>query len=40
LSLVKTLADRIINSLHQYFQSLIWYNSMPCSACFSSGSEH
>src|SRR5258708_239160 len=39
-SLAKTLADRRINSLQQYFQSLIWYNPMPCSACFSSGSEH
>jgi len=39
VSLAKTLADRRINSLQQYFQSLIWYNFLPCSACFSSGSE-
>jgi len=34
LSLAKTLADRIINNLQQYFQSLIWYNFGPCSARF------
>jgi hypothetical protein len=34
----KTLADFRINSLQQYFQSLIWYNFLPCSACFSSES--
>jgi hypothetical protein len=27
LSLAKAMADRIINNLQQYFQSLIWYNS-------------
>jgi len=36
----KTLGDCRINSLQQYFQSLIWYNGLPCSACFFSRSEH
>jgi len=38
LSLAITLADRRINNLQQDFQSLIWYDSVPCSAYFSSGS--
>jgi hypothetical protein len=41
LSLAIALADRRINNLQQDFQSLIWYwyDSVPCSARFSSGSE-
>jgi hypothetical protein len=39
LTLAKTLADCRIKSLQQDFQSLIWYNSVPCSACFFSGLE-
>jgi hypothetical protein len=39
LSLAKTLADRRINNLQQSFQPLVWYNCVPCSACFFSGSE-
>jgi hypothetical protein len=39
LSLAITPAGPKINNLQQDFQSLIWYDSAPCSACFSSGSE-
>ncbi len=39
LSLAKTVTDRRINSLEPYFPSLIWYNFLPGSACFSSGAE-
>jgi hypothetical protein len=39
LCLAKALADCGISNLQQYFQSRIWYNSVPCSACFFSGSE-
>ena len=39
LSLAKTMTDRRINSLEPYFPSLIWYNFLPGSACFSSGAE-
>jgi hypothetical protein len=34
-----TLADRRINNLQQNFQSVIWYDPVPCAACFSSASE-
>jgi hypothetical protein len=39
LSLAITLADRRINNLQQDFQSVIWYDPVPCAACFSSASE-
>ena len=35
----KILADCRINNIQQYFPSLIWYNSGPCSICFFFGSE-
>jgi hypothetical protein len=35
----KILADCRIHNIQQYFPSLIWYNSGPCSICFFSGSE-
>ena len=33
-ALAKTLVDRRIIDLQQYFQSLIWYNSVPFSLLF------
>jgi hypothetical protein len=34
VSLAMTLADRRINNLQQDFQSLIWYDAVPCSLLF------